>query len=276
MRLGGPIFGATDPDAWIAALAGEGYRAAYWPLPPGAPDDDVARYVRAAERHDIVIAEVGAWSNPLSPDNAERHAAIDKCCASLAVADRVGARCCVNITGSRGSKWDGPDARDLTRDTFDLIVETVRGIIDAVKPTRSYYALETMQWMYPDSVAAYVHLIKAIDRPRLGVHLDPTNLVCSPQIYYRTGPLIRLAFRKLGPQLRSCHAKDIALGSGATVHLDEVRPGLGNLDYATYLCELARCDPDLPLMLEHLPNADEYRLAAAHIRGVAHAQGLTL
>lgn len=276
MRLGGPVDAVHDPDAWIADLRAHGYRAAFWPLPLAAPDDEVARFERAAARSDIVIAEVGAWSNPLSPDESERRAALDKCVAGLAVAERIGARCCVNIAGSRGSKWDGPDARDLTRETFDLIVETVRGIIDAVKPTRSVYALETMQWMYPDSVNAYLRLIKAIDRPGFGVHLDPTNLVCSPQIYYRNGAMIRDAIRRLGPRIRSCHAKDILLAPNAMVHLSEVRPGLGALNYRAYLRGLGTLDPATPLMLEHLPNQTEYRLAAEHIRHVAREVGAAL
>ncbi len=276
MRLGGPVDAARDPDVWVAHLRACGYRAAFFPLGPDAADDDVARYARTAAQNDIVIAEVGAWSNPLSPDDAERRAALDKCIAGLAVADRIGARCCVNIAGSRGCKWDGPDARDLTRDTFDLIVETVRKIIDAVKPTRSVYALETMQWMYPDSVNAYLRLIKAIDRPGFGVHLDPTNLVCSPRIYFRNGAMIRDAIRRLGPRIRSCHAKDILLAPDATVHLSEVRPGLGALNYRAYLRGLSTLDADMPLMLEHLPNQDEYGLAADYVRSVAGRLGLGL
>ena len=33
-------------------------------------------------------------------------------------------------------------------------------------------------------------------------------------------------------------------------------------------------DPDMPLMLEHLPNDDEYRVAAAYVRGVAEREGI--
>ncbi len=52
------------------------------------------------------------------------------------------------------------------------------------------------------------------------------------------------------------------------MQLDEVRPGLGRLDYAVYLANLAQLDPDTPLMLEHLATEHEYQLAAAYIRGV--------
>jgi hypothetical protein len=113
-------------------------------------------YAQAARQADIVIAEVGVWNNPLSPSDLERQAAILKNQACLALADEIGARCCVNIAGSRGAKWDGPHPDDLTQDTFEIIVQTVRQIIDAVQPKRTCYALETMPWMYPDSPDSYL------------------------------------------------------------------------------------------------------------------------
>ena len=270
MRLGAPIFETyADPDAWIAAVQRRGYRAAYCPVKPDADAATIRAYAEAAERADIVIAECGAWSNPLSADEDTRRAAIAKCQATLALADAIGARCCVNIAGSRGDKWDGPHAADLTSETFDLIVQTVREIIDAVKPVRTYYTLETMPWMYPDSADSYLELIQAIDRERFAVHLDVVNLICSPQRYFANAALIRECVAKLGPQIKSCHAKDIALADRLTVHLDEVRPGLGGLDYRTLLRELNRLDPDLPLMLEHLPNEVEYDQAASYVQSVA-------
>ena len=277
MRLGGPIFAETDtPESWVAAVAAAGYRAAFCPLPPDADDATIEAYAAAASNADIVIAEVGAWSNPLGPNPADAAAAVEKCKASLALADKIGARCCVNIAGSRGPKWDGPDAADLTRETFDRIVLVVRDIIDTVKPTRSFYTLETMPWMYPDSPDAYLQLIKAIDRKRFAVHLDPVNLVCSPQRYFANGRLIEECFEKLGEYIMSCHAKDILLRDKLTVHLDEVRPGQGKLDYPTFLRQLNRLEADVPLMLEHLPSEDEFCAAASHIRSVAAHEGISL
>jgi sugar phosphate isomerase/epimerase len=277
MRLGGPIFAKTEtPDSWAKAVAAARYKAAYCPVGPEADNDTVAAYAAAARNADIVIAEVGAWSNPLGPDPATSTAAMEKCKAALALAERIGARCCLNIAGSRGKKWDGPDAADLTDETFDMIVSVVRDIIDTVMPTRTFYTLETMPWMYPDSPDAYLRLIKAIDRKAFAVHLDPVNLVCSPQRYFATGHLIEECFAKLGAHIRSCHAKDILLHNNLTVHLDEVRPGQGKLDYPTFLRCLNRLDADVPLMLEHLPNEEEYCLAAAHIRSVADKEGIPI
>lgn len=277
IRLGGPVFGDTsDPDRWVRAHASAGYSAAYCPLDANADDATVTAYKDAAARAGLVIAEVGAWSNPLSPDNETRTAALDRCKAQLALADRIGANCCVNIAGSRGARWDGPDERDLTRDAFDMIVETVREIIDAVAPMSTFYTLETMPWMYPDSPDSYLELAKAIDRPRFGVHLDPVNLICSPQRYFANGDLIRACVERLGPQIKSCHAKDIRLTPQLTTHLDEVRPGLGALDYRTFLEQLDRLMLDVPLMLEHLATEEDYREAGIYIRTVARAAGVEL
>ncbi len=277
MRLGAPIYAkGLGPQEWAAAVRAKGYRAAYCPVDARADDATVATYVRAAQEADIVIAEVGAWCNPISPDEATRQQAIRHCQEQLALADRVGARCCVNIAGSRSSDWAGPDAGNLSDETFDLIVETVRLIIDAVKPTRTYYTLEAMPWTPPDSTESYVQLLQAIDRPRMAVHFDPANLLNSPRAYYGNCAIIRDFVARLGPHIRSCHAKDILISGPLSVHLDEVRPGTGNLDYRALLTELGKLDAEVPLMLEHLPNEAEYDLATQYVRGVAAETGVVL
>ncbi|HIB99526.1 TPA: sugar phosphate isomerase/epimerase, partial [Candidatus Poribacteria bacterium] len=263
MRLGGPLFGVTNsPEEWVETVKDHGYRASYCPIGYDAEDHEIQAYRRAAKKADIVIAEVGAWSNPISPNQQIRREAVEKCKRSLQLADEIGAKCAVNIAGSRGEKWDGPDSSDLTTDTFDLIVETVRDIIDTVNPQRSFYCLETMPWMYPDSTDSYVELLKAIDRKGCAAHLDPVNLICSPQRYFNNGSLIKECFAKLGPYIKSCHAKDILLHDQLTTHLDEVQPGKGRLDYTIYLRELSKLDHDTPLMMEHLHSEEEYREAA--------------
>ena len=272
MRLGAPIFDdSSDPDAWINALRARGYTAAFCPLDHTATDDLIRQYAQAAQAADIVIAEVGAWSNPISPDEQTRRKALTLCQERLALADKIGALCCVNISGSRGEQWDGPHPDNLTQDTFDMIVDSVREIIDAVKPTRACYTLETMPWAYPDSPDSYLRLIETINREQFAVHLDPVNLICSPQRFYGNAALIRECFAKLGPHIKSCHAKDIALSGKLTVHLDEAPPGLGGLDYEVYLAELSKLGPDTPLLLEHLATEEEYGLAAEHVRGVERA-----
>jgi sugar phosphate isomerase/epimerase len=274
IRLGGPVWGDfKDPLEWVKAVKAKGYSAAYCPVPVGTDDITIKAFEKAAADANIVISEVGAWSNPISKNDKERQESINKCKDSLALADQIGAGCCVNISGSRGEKWDGPDPENLSGETFDMIVQTTREIIDSVKPVRTFYTLETMPWAIPDSPDSYLDLIKAIDRKKLAVHLDPVNMINSPRRYYNNGAFIKECFEKLGPYIKNCHAKDILLDSRLTVHLDEVLLGTGGLDYRVFLAELSKLR-DVPLMLEHLKTNEEYDQAAKNVRKIGELNGI--
>jgi len=278
MRFGGPVFQEyNNPQGWIEAVRAKGYRAAYCPLSVEEhPADVIASYARAAQDADIVIAEVGTWCNPLSPDETIRQAALERCKVGLWLADEIGARCCVNIAGSRGEKWDGPCAQDMTPETYDMIVTSVQEIIDSVQPKRSDYTLEGMPWMYPDSPQSYLKLMLDIDRPHFAAHLDPVNWINSPDRYFKNSSLLEESFRLLGTHIRSIHAKDILLEDHLTVHLPEVRIGLGGLDYPCFLRLANQLPPDTPFMLEHLPHEEDYDLAAAQVRKTASDIGIYL
>lgn len=278
IRLGGPLFDKfTNPEEWVKAVKAKGYTAAYCPLEPGASEKWIDIYRKEAAKNDILIAEVGAWGNPISPDETVSKAAMEKCIASLQLADEIEALCCVNISGSRNAKhWAGPHPDNLTKATFDLIVETTRKIIDAVKPKNSFYTLEAMPWTYPDSADSYLALIKAIDRKNFAVHIDPVNWVVSPQVLYKTGDMITDAFKKLGKYIKSCHAKDVSIVEGTDLpQLIEVLPGTGYLNYKVYLAELAKLK-SVPLMIEHLKTSEEYDQAAQHIRKTAGELALVI
>jgi sugar phosphate isomerase/epimerase len=278
IRLGGPLFTKTEnPDDWIKALKVYGYRAAYCPVDISASQEEIKAYKNAAKKADIIISEVGVWKNPISPDESERKEALESCIKCLQLADEIGANCCVNTSGSRNETyWAGPHMENLTDETFNMVVEMTRKIIDAVKPSHTYFTLEAMPWAFPYNVNSYLRLIKAIDRKGFAVHLDPVNLVVSPEVYFNNADMIKDCFARLGPFIRSCHAKDIILREEIyTPHLDEVRAGLGKLNYNVFLKELSKLK-DIPLMMEHLETEEEYKAAAEFIRGVGRNNGISL
>lgn len=270
MRLGGPVFGEFEgPDEWIAALEKLGYRAAYCPLDTKAGQGTIAAYEEAAMEAGIVIAEVGVWNNPIHPEEKQRRAAVTHAAECLALADEIGASCCVNCAGTRNAgHWYGPHPLNFTSETFDMIVESVREIIDHVKPKRTFYALEAMGFIPPDSPEAYSDFIKAVDRPRFAAHFDPVNIVNSRERYYNSGKLVKEFLAKVGPHVKSVHVKDVLLTSELTFFLKEVPPGKGGFDHRTLLAEMRRLDPGIPLMLEHLETAEQYVEAAEYVRGV--------
>jgi sugar phosphate isomerase/epimerase len=274
IRLGGPVPGRfSDPAEWVKAVKSLGYSAAYCPVQPDASEDLIRSFRTEAKRSNIIIAEVGAWSNTLDPDEKARQAALKMNIDALRLAEEIGASCCVNISGARGEIWDGPYPGNYSRQTFELIVETVRYIIDQVKPVNSFYSLEPMPYMLPDSPDSYLELITAVGRKQFGVHLDPVNMISSPQKYFNNALFLKECFSKLGPYIKSIHAKDITILPELTVHLQECRPGTGLLDYTVFLQEASRLS-DVPFMLEHLETQMEYKLAADYVREVGKEAGI--
>ena len=275
MRLGGCLAGGyKNVDEWLGVVRRIGYKAVTFPLPPDADRSEIKEYVEAMRENDIVNAEVGAWSNPLSPDASEREAALRKNIAALELAEATGALCCVNIAGSMGKKWDGPHKDNLSRDTFGMIVENTRTIIDAVKPKNTKYSLETMPWIFPDSPESYLRLAEAIDRGSFGVHLDISNMINCPQRYFEITEYIDRSFNLLGKMILSLHLKDISLSQKMTVHLDEVQPGEGGMNFVRIFERAAGLDRDLPMIIEHLRSNEDYTSAFNYLRGVIDGAGL--
>jgi sugar phosphate isomerase/epimerase len=276
IRLGAPIFlRSDDPEQMALEHVRLGYGAAYCPNALLGDLPRVNAIERAFRKHDVVIAEVGRWVNLLDADAAKREANLRKVTEGLALADAVGALCCVDIAGSHSrTHWFGPHPENLSQAFFDQAVTNARSIIDAVKPKRAKFCYEMMGWAIPDSPDSALKLLKAVDRERFGIHLDPCNLVNSPERFYRNSALLNECFDKLGRWIVSCHAKDLAWDVEMNIHFREVRPGAGALDYATYLRRLASLPHDAPLMMEHLPNAEEYDNGCRHITGMGKAIGL--
>ncbi len=131
LRLGGPIFLKSDDPAELArAHRALGYNAAYCPPARVAESERVRAIERAFAAENVVIAEVGAWRNMLDADEQKRRENPDYVIERLALAEAVGARNCVNIAGSFNPKqWDGPDARNLSREFFEATVENCRKVI---------------------------------------------------------------------------------------------------------------------------------------------------
>jgi sugar phosphate isomerase/epimerase len=274
IRLGGPVFlKSEDPRELAREHKRLGYSSALCPAAKSSDSARVREIEQAFAAEDVAIAEVGAWVNMLDPDSEKRRANMQYVSERLALAEAVGARCCVNIAGTFAS-GRGPHPDDLSQKYFDATVENCRRVIDDVKPKRTRFTIEMMAWCLPDSPDAYVKLIKAVDRQGLGVHLDPCNGINSARRYYHNAEFIAECFQKLGPWIMSCHAKDLDMLPESNIHLMEVVPGRGKVDYRAYLRGLAKLGRDVPLILEHLKTAGEYLEGAAYIRKVASDIGV--
>jgi len=276
IRLGGPVFlKSSDPRELAREHRRLGYSAAYCPEAKVEETALVGEIEKAFAAENVVIAEVGAWVNMLDPDAAKRAKNLRYVVERLSLAEAVGARCCPDIAGSYNpTVWYGPHPKNLSQEFFDATVENCRRVIDEVKPKRTRFTIEMMGWSLPDGPDAYLKLIRAVDRSGFAVHMDVCNGINSPAKFYRSGEFISECFRKLGPWIVSCHAKDLQWITELNVHFLEVVPGRGEVDYRTYLTELSKLPIDAPLMLEHLKTAEEYEEGKRYIMKVGSELGL--
>jgi sugar phosphate isomerase/epimerase len=275
MRLGGPIFlNSDDPGELAQEHRRLGYRAAYAPKVELKDKDRIKAIIKEFAARDVALAEVGAWVNMLDPDPEKRRKNMAYVQERLALAEELGTRCCVDIAGSYDPKG-GPNPRNLSQEFIDATVENCRTLIDAVKPARTKFTIEMMPFSFPSGPDEYLKLIKGVDRKAFAVHLDACNVMNSPERMYHNGDVIRECFRKLGPWIASCHAKDLNWEEYVQVCLREVIPGRGQIDYKAYLSELSKLPVDAPLMLEHLKTAEEYEEGRNYIQRVARELGLS-
>ena len=275
MRIGGAIERPyKSPEEWYQLVKELGYRAVLAPIDYRASKDEKQAYLQCVQQHDLVIGEVGVWKNIISIDDRERKDAVEYCKNQLALADELGANCCVNVTGSRGEIWDGFYAENYSKETYTLIVDSIRDVIDAVKPTRTFYTIETMPWMIPDSPDDYLQLIHDVERKAFGVHLDFVNMINCPKRYIFCDDFIEECFTKLGPYIKSIHGKDVFMEKSYTTVIHETMPGKGIVNYqkVARLCEAL--GPDTTLFVEHLPDFETYKKATAYVREQAESAGV--
>jgi sugar phosphate isomerase/epimerase len=277
IRLGGPIFLKSDDPRELAREHRRlGYSAGLCPNSKPGDTERNREIEKAFAAENVVIAEVGAWKNMMDPDPVKRKENRDYVIERLALAEAVGARCCVDIAGSYNpTSWYGPNPKNLSQEFFDATVENCRRAIDQVKPKRTRFTIEMMGWSVPDGPDSYLRLIKAVDRPSFGVHMDVCNGINSPTRFYKNTEFIGECFRTLGKWIASCHAKDLEWKVELNVHFQEVIPGRGGVDYAAYLRELSKLPVDAPLILEHLKSPEEYEEGKTYIQKVAAGIGVT-
>ena len=276
LRVGIPFsYPATDPMAWARKAKELQNKAVYVPEMSLDDKDYIRAIVTAVEENDLIFAEVGAWGTNLldvDPDIRTKH--IKTVSEKLALAEELGAQCCVTLTGSYAKTWNDPHPKNVSDESYDVTVENARKIIDAVKPKRTKLCFEMMGWTLPDSPDSQLKLIKAVDREAFGVHVDICNLINSPDKFWNNTRLINEVFDKLGPWIVGAHAKDLRWVPWANVRFDECVIGEGAIDFATYLKRLIALDQDAPLMIEHMKNAEEYERCQQKIFEVGKAEGI--
>jgi len=245
------------------------------------PDSTVRELRAALDQHDVVIFEVGGYRNMLHTDETMRQEYLKRLAYCLESAERIGCKMVGTISGSRNP--DGNEFVDnymvhpdnWTLETWNILIASIKQVLKDTEGMQAALGMEAQVTTNLDGPLAHERLMIDVGSERVKVNLDPTNMV---HLYnhFHTTALINECFDRLGENIFGCHAKDtFVLPHSQTVHVQEVCPGRGNLDYETYFVRLSHMKWSRALLPEHIP-ADQFDEAYAYLRTVAAKVGVKI
>lgn len=270
MRLGvSTSFTHSSPEEWLKKNLELNLQSVVFPANCEADESLIEKYANLAKENNLTIAEVGIWRNTLAADKNERKRAMDYAIAELRLADRIGAKCCVNVAGtSHGPRWDGGYRDNFSKETRKEIVSMIQTIIDEAAPKNTSFSIESMPWMVPTGPDDYLRLIEEVARDSFSVHLDLINMVNSAERYFFLDEFMDECLEKLGSRIVSCHLKDIKLLDDYTFQLRECGPGEGVFDIRRYIEKLDAINPEMPVIIEHLHTDEEYVQSVKYVYSI--------
>ncbi len=276
IRLGS-FFESMTPEA-VGKLRATGNTAAVVsPEPVNTLGDSGLRAFNAAlKQHDVVVFEVGGYTNMLHPDSAERQKNLKHLAMCIEAADKVGCPMVGTISGSLDPKnFFNVHPGNWTDKTWKTLVDGVKQVLKDTAGCKAALGMEAQVTTNIDGPKAHKRLMDDVGDRRCAVNLDPVNMIHLYN-YYHTTELLNECFDLLGEQILGSHAKDtFIIPDQQTVHVQEVCSGRGVMDYETYLVRLSRMKWPRTLLPEHVPG-DQLIEAKNYIEKVAMKVGVKI
>jgi len=249
---------------------------------PEAITQDKCRRVRDTFRqHNLPVSCISAYTNIVHPDRAERRKRNDYLKATLRHARDCGSPYVISETGTANpdSDWSSHPDNKSPR-AYEDCVSVVRELAQEAYDHGAVFLVETYVNNIIGTVEETLRLFADVNHPGLGLLMDPTNYFETHNID-RMDQVLNHMFDALGDRICIAHAKDVKRNTSgdrsekfADIDASEAHqfrgvgeielpaPGLGSLNYGLYLQRLARRHPNIPIIIEHLDEADVPRAKA--------------
>lgn len=216
-------------------------------------DEDLCDKIREEMSvRNITMTALGGTYNMIHPDVQRRADGVRNLRVLAAACERLGTSVITLCTGSRDpdNMWRRHPDND-TPEAWDDLVVSMRQAIEVAEEYQVTLAFEPEVANVVDSAIKARRIIDQIGSPYLKIVMDGANI-------FHTGELPRMreildeAFALLGEHIAFAHAKDLDR-DGEAGHL---AAGKGLLDYDQYLSLLNNVDPDVPIILHGLSEAE--------------------
>ncbi len=244
--------------------------------------------------HNLPISCISGYTNIIHPDKAERERRVGYLKEIIRNAQYLGTPYVISETGTYNTESDWVHhPKNKTEEGFEECRKVIADLSQFAYDHGAVFLLETYVNNVVGSVEETVKMFAQVDHPGLGLLMDPTNYFETHNID-RMDEILNQVFDTLSDKIKIGHAKDVkrsgddktekhadigdadALESHTFRGVGEIElpaPGLGSLNYDLYLKRLAQKHPNIPMIIEHLDEADVPR-AKKFLDGKLHAQGL--
>lgn len=244
--------------------------------------------------HNLPICCISGYTNIIHPDKAERERRVGYLKEIIRHAQYLGSPYVISETGTFNTESDWVHhPKNKTEEGFEECRKVIADLAQHAYDHGAMFLLETYVNNVVGSVEETVRMFAQVDHPGLGLLMDPTNYFETHNID-QMDPILDQVFDTLSDKIRIGHAKDVkrsgddksekhadigdeeALESHTFRGVGEIElpaPGLGELNYDLYFQRLARKHPNIPMIIEHLDEADVPR-AKKFIDGKLRANGL--
>ncbi len=236
-----------------------------------------AKRVRDTFRnHDLPICCISGYTNFIHPDLDKRKANMERLKEIIRWAREFGSPYVISETGTFNteSEWMS-DPKNKTEEGFEICAKQIRELVQTAYDHGAVFCLETYVNNVVGSVEETVRMFAAVDHPSLGLLMDPTNYFEDHNIDNMDG-VINQVFDTLQDKIKIAHAKDVARSADTSEKHADIgdedalsshtfrgvgnivldAPGMGVLNYDLYLRRLSEKHPNIPIIIEHLDEAD--------------------
>jgi sugar phosphate isomerase/epimerase len=224
--------------------------------------------------HDLPVSCVSGYTNLVHPDPAKRKANLDRLKEMIRFANQLGSPYVISESGTFDSDSDWVHhPKNKTEEGYQECLDVIGDLVNFARSQGAYFLVETYVNNVIGSIEETLRLFADINDDRLGLLMDPTNYFEVHNIGDMDKTLHSI-FNSLSNHIKISHAKDVKKAEFAQgVQMADIdaseahalrgvgmielpAPGLGSLNYDLYLKRLSSYYPNIPIIIEHLEEAD--------------------
>ena len=221
----------------------------------------------------LPIIAVSGYTNFIHPDPVKRKENIDFLKMMMRYARDLGCPYVASETGTYNEESDWVwDDRNGSEKVYEETIEIIRDLASYAKDYGATFIIENYVNNVIGSVEQVERMFRDVGTDGLGLICDPTNYFDEAHMKDVDGTL-RDIFAKLSPYMKIAHAKDIKVAEDTSEKHADIdadashsfrgsggvelpAAGLGVLNYDLYVELLAKENPNIPLIIEHLDEGD--------------------